>query len=225
LNTRKGVRTEIRALDGAEHEVQVPRLDRAALLQDQADQGQQVVLGDPLEEIPGHLQWQLDQAGRRNRRVQSLPGQVQPCPTDPRRAAKPAGLGDAILQEVTGDRCGQVRLALVEDAEGDIAQGLGVLKPRGGHVAESERGLRGDPVGLLVSGEAVPRMPQVKLPVRRLEAECLPQRAYGRGGSGLIGGGHRFLPGHGTRIPLFVGRAPSGEMFQTSTSRQPSLHS
>src|SRR5512135_3478170 len=209
------------AIDGGEQGMQVPRLDRPSALQDQAAQGQQVVLGDRVEEVLGHVQGQVDQAGRCDGRVQSLPGQVQPRQPDPRRAVEAAGLGDANPQAVAGDRSDQVRLALGEDAYGDVAQGLAIFKPLGGHVAEPERGLGGHPVGLLVIGEAVARVPQECLPILLIQPEGLTQRAEGLGGSGLIGPCRRFLLGHGARVPLLVRRDPYGEMFQTSTSRQP----
>ena len=79
-------RTERRALDGIDQRMQVPRLDRFPPLEDQAAQGEHVVLGDPLEEILGYLERQMHQSGRWHRRVQSLPGQVQPSQPDPRRA-------------------------------------------------------------------------------------------------------------------------------------------
>ena len=102
-----GAHGDAGAIDGGEQGMQVPRLDRPSALQDQAAQGQQVVLGDPVEEVLGHVQGQVDQAGRCDGRVQSLPGQVQPRQPDPRRAVEAAGLGVANPQEVAGDRRGR----------------------------------------------------------------------------------------------------------------------
>ena len=110
-----GARGDSGAIDGGEQGMQVPGLDRPSALQDQAAQRQHVVLGDRVEEVLGHLQGQVDQAGRCDGRFQSQPGQVQPRQADPRRAVEAAGLGGADPQEVAGDRSDQVRLALGEN--------------------------------------------------------------------------------------------------------------
>ena len=184
------------AIDGGEQGMQVPGLDRPSALQDQAAQRQQVVLGDRVEEVLGHLQGQVDQAGRCDGRVQSLPGQVQPRQADSRWAVEAAGFGNVDPQEVAGDRSDQVRLALGENTYDNVAQSLGITEPPGGHVAKLERGLWVPEVGLLVISEAVARVPQVCLPTLLFQPEVLTQRAEGLGGSRLIGTCRRFLFGH-----------------------------
>ena len=77
-------------------------------------------------------------------------------------------------------------VAFLEDTESDVTDGLAIFKPSGRHVPQTEHGTRIPEVGLLKIRETVASMPQERLPVLVIEAECFPQLAQGVGGTRLI---------------------------------------